>query len=218
MADAPEPRTTGFSVADLAAQLAAFQRSFPGARADASGVVFAADAAALRLPLAAPRALADERVGDYAERLEARAEVQLLLLLQAGAMAFGCWRGGDLVQHKAVRKYVVRGNGKSQATHLKTRGKSRYGSRLRLQNWKRLLGETNARLAECEAVSGPFERIFFAAPVRVWPELFAADPAPPFGRDDDRLQRVAMHVHRPDHDELLRVRRRMMAGRLELPT
>jgi len=217
MTAAPEPRTTTFSLAELAAQVASFWQRVPAARADADGVVFRHDMAALRLPYAAPRARAAEQIGDYAERLLLGGEVQVVLLLQAGAMAFGCWRGDELVQHKAVKKYVVRGNGKSQATHLKTRGKSRYGSRLRLQNWKSLLGETNERLTDCEASFGPFNRIFFAVPPRVWPQLLAATPPPPFERDDARLQRLSMHVHRPDHEELLRVRRRMRAGRVEWP-
>jgi len=214
MTDAPEPRTIRFALTELAEQVDAFWQRFPGARADDDGAAFEAEGATLWLPLAAPRARASEPVGDYAERLEARDEVQVVLLLQAGAMAFGCWRGAELMQHKAVRKYVVRGNGKSQATHLKTRGKSRYGSRLRLQNWKSLLRETNERLADCEAQFGPFDQIFHAVPVRVWPELFAVEPAPVFGRDDERLRRLPLHVHRPDHAELLRVRRQLLAGRI----
>lgn len=212
MTAAPEPSTTHFSWAELAERAAAFWQRFPGARADRDGAAFVTEHAALQLPLAAARARAGELVGDYVERLEPREEVQVVLLLQAGAMAFGCWCGDELVQHKALRKYVVRGNGKSQATHLKTRGKSRYGSRLRLQNWRRLLGETNERLADCEAQFGPFDRIFYAVPIRVWPDLFASDPAPSFARDDERLQRLRLHVHRPEHDELLRVRRRMLVG------
>ena len=158
-----------------------------------------------------------ERIGDYVERLTNLDEVQLVLLLQAGAMAFGCWRGEELLQHKAVRKYVVRGNGRSQATHLKTRGKSRYGSRLRLQNWKSLLVETCERLADCEQELGPFERVFYSAPVRVWSDLLET-AAPPFARDDARLQRLPLHVHRPDHQELLRVRAAMASGRVVLPS
>ena len=142
--------------------------------------------------------------------------LQLLLLLRAGAMAFGCWRGPELVQHKAVRKYVVRGSGKAQSTHLKTRGKSRYGSRLRLQNWRSLLTETSERVRACEEQLGPFDRVFHAAPVRVFSELFDARAKPPFSRDDNRLQKVSMHVHRPDHAELLRVGRWLQRGCVEL--
>ena len=220
MSAAPEPRTIRFSSHDLTEQVEAFWQRYPDAHADVDGARFEVPDtdAALWLPLVSARARGGERVGDYAERLleagGAVDEVQVVLLLQAGAMAFGCWRGDDLLQHKAVRKYVVRGNGKSQATHLKTRGKSRYGSRLRLQNWKSLLAETNERLADCEEQFGPFARIFHSVPVRVWSDLFDAEPRPGFARDDARLQRLGMHVHRPDHEELLRVRGRMQRGRV----
>jgi hypothetical protein len=122
-----------------------------------------------------------------------------------------------LLHHKASRRYVVRGHGKAQPLHRKTRGKSRYGARLRLQNWKRLLAETNARLRDYWRDFGAPERVFLAVPVRTLPELLAAEPAPPFARDDPRLQRVPMHVHRPDFAELQRVRRWLGSGRLEVP-
>jgi len=214
-----EFRSVRFPLVDLQEQLEAFVARFPSARADDAGVQFVADdgAARLRLPLAGPRATAGEWAGDYLERLPAPIERQLVVLLRAGAVAVGYWRGDELLHHKAIRRYVVRGNGKAQSTHLKTRGKSRYGSRLRLQNWRRLLAETNERLRDYQELSGAADRVFHAAPVRVWAELFEADPPPPFGRHDDVLQRVPMHVHRPDHEELLRVRAWLCRGRLELP-
>ena len=143
VSDPQNPRPIRFSLADLYEQVEGFWQRWPGARADDLGQRFLSPdgAGQLHLPLAGPRAVPMEQIGDYAERLSEDgvegAECQLLLLLRAGAMAFGCWRGGELLQHKAVRKYVVRGSGKAQSTHLKTRGKSRYGSRLRLQNWRR---------------------------------------------------------------------------------
>lgn len=212
-------RTIRFPLADLAEQAEAFWQRFPDARGDEHGLALVTPDGAARLcpPLAGPRVAPGERVGDYVERLDGGDEVLLVLLLQAGAMAFGCWRGEQLLQHKAVRKYVVRGNGRAQATHLKTRGKSRYGSRLRLQNWKSLLCETNERVADCEAQFGPFDRVLFSVPVRVWSDLFEVDPRPPFAREDARLQRLPLHVHRPDHEELLRVYAAVRFGRAELP-
>lgn len=211
-------RTITFALPDLAEQVEAFAARWPTARADVDAHAFVVDEARLALPLAAPRPSAGEWPTDYVERLAGPAELQVVLLLRAGAMAFGCWRGDELLQHKAIRRYVVRGSGKAQATHLKTHGKSRYGSRLRLQNWKRLLGETNERLADCFALHGAPDRLFFGVPVRVLSELFAAEPAPPFARDATLLQRLPMHVHRPDHEELLRVRAAVLRGVVELPT
>ncbi|MEZ6037843.1 MAG: hypothetical protein R3F29_10210 [Planctomycetota bacterium] len=217
MSGSVERRTIAFGLPDLAEQLEAFVARWPAARADVDAHAFAVDEARLALPLAAPRPLQGEWPMDYVERLPGPVELQVVLLLRAGAMAFGCWRGAELLQHKAVRRYVVRGSGRAQATHLKTHGKSRYGSRLRLQNWKRLLGETNERLADCFALHGVPDRLFFGVPVRVLSELFAAEPPPPFARDAALLQRLPLHVHRPDHEELLRVRAATLRGVVELP-
>lgn len=213
-------RVVRFPLDDLAEQLEAFASRWPMAAADRRGWVFApADGCArLRVPLAALRVAPGERLVDYLARYQPRAERQVVLLLQAGAVALGYWDGDDLLEHKAMRKYVVRGHGRAQPLHRKTRGKSRYGSRLRLQNWQRLLSATNERLAACWERHGAPERIFHGAPVRAFGDLFAADPAPPFRRDDPVLQRVPMHVHTPDFAELRRVRGWLRHGRLELPT
>ena len=215
----PGSAVVRFALDDLAEQVEGFAARWPAAVADRRGWVFAAcdDRARLRVPLAALRVMPGERIGDYLARLRPAHERQVVLLLQAGAMAIGYWDGGELVDHKALRKYVVRGHGKAQPEHARTRGRSRYGARLRLQNWQRMLVATNERLADCWARFGVPERVFYSAPVRGFVDLLAADPPPPFRRDDPRLQRVPMHVHRPDFAELKRVRGWLMHGRLELP-
>jgi hypothetical protein len=215
----PIPRVVRFPLADLAEQLEAFASRWPGAVADRRGLCFVSPdgRGRLRVPLAALRVRPGERLVDYLARPAPPAERQVVLLLQAGAAAIGYWDGDELLDHKAMRKYVVRGHGRAQPLHAKTRGKSRYGARLRLQNWRRLLAATNERLAaEWESYGAP-ERIFHGLPVRAFADLFAADPPPPFSRDDPALQRIPMHVHTPDFAELKRVRGWLRYGRLELP-
>lgn len=135
----------------------------------------------------------------------------LVLLVQAGATSMGYWDGESLLAHKVIKKYVTRGNGRAQTTYLKTRGKSRYGSRLRLQNAKAQLVETNERLISWWSDFGPAEKIFYSCPTRTWPELFAATPPPPFTRDQACIK-VPMDVDQPGHDELLKVRRFLAWG------
>jgi len=207
-----------FPLQDLGEQVEAFATRWPRACADRRGLVFRGNAAAaLRVPLLAPRVRPGEAIADYALRLPGPPQRHVVLLLQAGAMAVGYWDGAELLHHKAERRYVVRGHGKAQPLHAKTRGKSRYGARLRLQNWKRLLGSTNQRLRDWWAEYGAPERVFFAVPVRAWAELLAADPPPPFAPEAPNLQRVPMHVHRPDFAELRRVHGWLAHGRVELP-
>ncbi len=121
------------------------------------------------------------------------------------------------MRHRARKRYVVRGSGKAQPKHLRTRGKSRYGSRLRLQNWQRLLVEANAALQQWWRELGPPEQVFWSVPIRAWTDLAAAGGGPPFARDGEGVQRIPLHVHVPDFAELQRVRRLLGRGRLVLP-
>lgn len=136
--------------------------------------------------------------------------LQGVILVQAGAAAVGLWSGEDLVDHKAFKRYVVRGKGKAQPTHLATKGKSRYGSRLRLQNHRRLLEEVGARVGSWwDGGSGP-TRCFRGAPQRLWSELL---PLLPEALADAESLRTTVRV--PDFEELRRIRRWMLRGRIE---
>lgn len=220
MRDDPTPDLRGkhFVHGDLPEQLAAFAQRWPGTRATADGRAFLVDSPPARLlvPMVAAPPLPGESIEDYAVRAPARVGRQVVVLLRAGAVALGYWDGDDLVAHKALHKYVVRGHGRAQPTYQKTRGASRYGARLRLQNWRSLLRETNERLHDWWRRFGAPERVFYSAPVRAWPELLRADPPPPF--EAAEAERLPLHVHRPDHQELLRVRAWLGCGRIDLPS
>lgn len=204
-----ETVTFSFPLADLQEQVDAFAQLAPQAVADRRGYSFVAAGTRLRLPLRGLLAAPGESVAAYGERLRGHApetlDVQWLLLVRAGAVALGGWAGDRCFDHKALRAYVVRGNGRAQPTYLESRGKSRYGSRLRLQNWQRLLVDTGERLALLRERGGEPSRLFVAIPVRVAADLWSCATPPPFARGDARLVRLPLHVHRPDHDELWRV-------------
>ena len=136
----------------------------------------------------------------------------VILLVQAGASSMGWFADDDCIAHKVIRRYVKRGTGRSQTTHLNTKGKSRYGSRLRLQNAKRQLQETNQKLESWWADLGAPDRVFASIPVRTWPDLLATDPPPPFERDD--AIKIPYDVYVPDHEELLRVKRLLVHGEI----
>lgn len=140
----------------------------------------------------------------------------LVLLVQAGAAALGVWRHAEIVRHKVIKKYMVRGTGKFQGTHLKTKGKSRYGSRLRLRNTVAFFLEINERLREWEEEEGPFDGIFYSCPVRLWAEVFHAKTPPPFERDDP-LVKIPLTVRVPSFAELRRVAWEITHGALSVP-
>ncbi|MEY3160939.1 MAG: hypothetical protein RIT25_930 [Planctomycetota bacterium] len=211
----PERR---FRIDDLAGELDAFLARVPDARWDATARCFRGrdPATALRLPLLAPEPVPGSSLAEHLAHGDLAPGPHVLLLLRAGASAVGWWDGLELVRHKAFKRYVVRGTGKAQPTHLKTRGKSRYGSRLRLQNWERQLGETSERLGEWWREFGAPSRVFVALPVRLRAEFAAAEPQPPFAFDDPEVVPVPFHVHQPDHAELLRVHALLGAGTVAL--
>jgi len=152
----------------------------------------------------------------YLDQLPEDLGTHLVLLLQAGAAALGIFRQGELTHHKVIKKYVVRGRGRAQPTHLRTRGRSRYGSRLRLSNYRRLLVEVNERLRTWHEQDVPdIDDRFYSCPVRIWSELFQQRPPPPFPRTD--WTRIPLGVHVPGFDELLRVWRALCQGTVSLP-
>ncbi|GEM_PF-2618138 len=126
-------------------------------------------------------------------------------LFRAGSSALGLCEDAVFVDHKCFQRYVVRGKGKAQASHLKTKGKSRYGSRLRLQNFDRLIHESIGRLLNWEA-EGPLQRVFYSCPDRLFSDLRASNPPFPFAKEDPRLRRLPIHVHEPRWEELKRVK------------
>lgn len=168
----------------------------------------------VRLPLVLPGPLPEETVADWLARLPRQPGTQLVLLVQAGATAMGVWEGEDLLAHKVITKYVVRGKGRAQPAYRKTRGKSRLGSRLRLRGATQQLEETVARAQTWSREFGPFERVFLSCPVRTWAELrgdlAAVIPEP------EGVTKVPLDVRVPRFEELLRVRRFLERGRVTL--
>lgn len=186
-------------------------------RPDGRGGIVAGPAGAPDVRVAPPAVLPP--VGDdlaaWVAALPDRLGLELMVLLRAGSAALGLWRDDELVLHKVFKRYVVRGHGKAQPAHLKTKGKSRYGSRLRLQQHRRLLEEVNERITAWEHAEGPFDAIHRACPKRLWADLCATEPPPPFDARDPRIRRIALHAHEPGFDELLRIRRALRSGRVE---
>ena len=168
---------------------------------DAAGV----ELARVRVPLVL-RLRADESADDLRRRLAAPLGRELVMLVRAGAAALGWWRDGAMAAHKTFARYVVRGHGRAQPTHLRTKGKSRYGARLRLQNARRLTLEINERVDLWWREAGGFDAVYVACPERIWPDLRRPEFDP---------IRIPLHVHEPRHEELLRVRRLLERGSVE---
>lgn len=151
----------------------------------------------------------------YLDVLPAELGTQLVVLLRAGAAALGWWDGDELLRHKVFKRYVVRGSGRAQPTHLSSKGKSRYGSRLRLQNARKLLAEVCERQTEWVTELGKPDLAFYACPVRLWADLFRTRPGPPLPSETYRA--VGVDFRAPGFDELRRVRRALTRGHAVRP-
>nr|WP_287938456.1 hypothetical protein [Algoriphagus sp.] len=125
-----------------------------------------------------------------------------LTLIRAGQAAVGYFHQGKLLDHKVFRAYMVRQKqGKSQIKHLKTKGKSRAGSRIRLAETARFFEEINERL---QSYSAQFPMDFWgiSCAKTMWPYLFSSEVTPPFSSKDSNLIELPFHIAQASFEEL----------------
>ncbi|MGD9899209.1 MAG: hypothetical protein AB7T22_08800 [Calditrichaceae bacterium] len=138
----------------------------------------------------------------------------LILLIQAGNSALAYIKEGKIEKHKVIKKYMVRKKqGKSQISYLKTKGKSRAGSRVRLANAVLFFEEINAKLQEWTK-GNEVGRILYSWPVSMSELIYNSKIKPPFEKKDSRLIKIPMDVNIPNFAELQRVNRFVMKGYL----
>jgi len=125
-----------------------------------------------------------------------------LTLIRAGQAAVGYFHQGNLIDHRVFRAYMVRQKqGKSQIKYLKTKGKSRAGSRIRLAETERFFEEINERLV---TYSNQFPIDFWGISCgkTLWPFLFDSAMAPPFSSKTSNLIELPFHIAQASFEEL----------------
>lgn len=158
----------------------------------------------------------DEDFESYVRSLESDEPSYVVILMRAGSASLGYYERGELRAHKVIRKYMVRmKQGKAQLTHMKTKGKSRAGSRIRLRESLEFFEEINEKLRVWFDGFGDPQLIFYSMPVTFKSLWFGSDITPPFNSDDKRLTHIPFHVHQPDHEELVRIARLLATSVLE---
>ncbi len=168
--------------------------------------------AEFRPPLPCPAMRQGETLGDYIARFPEEIPSYTLVLMQAGAAALGYFEEGEVQLHKAIKKYMIRRKqGKAQFNYLNTRGKSKAGSRVRLNNTQHFFEEINEYLTHWEAYE-PAEKIIYSCTARLWGMLFQSKVETPFDKKDERLIKVPRDVGIPDFEELLRINRFVKQG------
>jgi hypothetical protein len=138
----------------------------------------------------------------------------LLVLVQSGAAAVGCFNAHHCLDHKVFKSYMVRKKqGKSQIKYLNTKGKSKAGSRVRLANAVQFFENVNMRVQECDESFAP-ERVAWACSKTLIPYLYDAHPPFPFAKDDPRLMKIPKHIPVPNYEVLLSTHQFLTKGEI----
>jgi hypothetical protein len=168
-----------------------------------------------RPPLVCPRMSEGETIARYLSQISEFIPDYLIILLRAGYAALASFEEGRMVNHKVIRKYMTRQKqGKAQINHLKTKGKSRLGSRIRLQQTKGFFEEINQKLLDWEVENT--DKILVSSSIALWNGLFEANILPPFTKKDTRLRKIPVHIPTPNYQLLHRVNRFVLQGQLRI--
>ncbi len=137
----------------------------------------------------------------------------VLFLIRAGIAAVGYFENGNNLSHHVFRAYMVRKKqGKSQIKYLKTKGKSRAGSRVRLGESEQFFREINEKVSAYLA-HYPVDRIGYSCSKTLWPFLFTAGSG--IQKDDPRLCKIPKHVQHPTYQVLLETNERLLSATLD---
>ncbi|PSR52676.1 hypothetical protein AHMF7605_03615 [Adhaeribacter arboris] len=143
---------------------------------------------------------------------EAKKVNYVILLIQSGHCAIGYFENGINLDHKVFRSYMVRmKQGVSQVKYLKTKGKSRAGSRVRLAETAEFFENINQRLQDYFA-HYPIHRIALSCSKILIPYLFNSKVATPFPKNDPRLFKIPKHIPIPNYEVLLDTNKFLLKG------
>ncbi|MEB2784203.1 hypothetical protein [Algoriphagus persicinus] len=132
-----------------------------------------------------------------------------LVMIRAGIAVTGYFHNGVMLDHKVFRAYMVRQKqGKSQIKYLKTKGKSRAGSRLRLGESDRFFEEINERLQQYNA-DYPISTWGISCSKTLWPYFFGSGTPPPFPKKSENLLSIPFHVQQPDFETLQSIHKKL---------
>ncbi len=159
----------------------------------------------IRLPLHWEPLSQGEPLSQTIRQMASAPSVYAIILIQAGQAALAVYNDGQEMYHKVIRKYMVRKKqGKAQINYLKTKGKSRAGSRIRLANTIAFFEEINRRLNEW-FLQRPIHRILYHCAPQLWGMFFASKIQPPFDKKDERLLKIPIDVKQPNLQEVRRI-------------
>ena len=137
------------------------------------------------------------------------------LLVESGVASVGYFENGENVDHKVFRAYMVRKKqGMSQLKYLKTKGKSRAGSRVRLAETEEFFAAIQERINRY-LTTYRVDRIAISCSLTLWPYLFGQKAKSPFSKDDNRVYKIPMHVPNCTYENLMNVHDFLSKGELK---
>lgn len=119
---------------------------------------------------------------------------QVFISIKSGMAAVAYYENLHLADHKVFRAYMVRKKqGKSQIKYLKTKGKSRAGSRVRLQETLDFFEDINERLQSYFG-ENRVDLIAFGCSPTLFPYFFQSKKVTPFEKSDPRIFKIPVHI------------------------
>lgn len=138
----------------------------------------------------------------------------VIVLIQSGNCAMGYFEDGENFDHKVFRSYMIRKKqGTSQVKYLKTKGKSRAGSRVRLGETVEFFENINERLQEYFQ-EYEIHRIAMSCSKILIPYLYHSKVTTPFDKRDERIFKIPKHIHTPIYDVMMDVNKFLLKGEL----
>ena len=136
----------------------------------------------------------------------------LISIIESGNAALAYCEDDQIIEHKVFKAYMVRKKqGKSQIKHLKTKGKSKAGSRVRLANTEHFFEEIHERITEWLEYF-EIEQIALSCSKTLYPFLFSDDFE--LDRKDERLIKIPKHIPEANFENLLSIHEYLMKGEL----
>ena len=133
----------------------------------------------------------------------------VILGVRAGLAGLLCYDNGTLVDHKVFRAYMVRKKqGKSQINYLKTKGKSRAGSRVRLGETKIFFQEIAERLAQYDTHMR-VDHVFLSCATTLIPFLFKDNTVLQQAKSRRAISKIPFHISQPTHENLLKAQHQL---------
>lgn len=137
----------------------------------------------------------------------------LICIIQSGSAAMAYCEGLQVIEHKVFKAYMVRKKqGKSQIKYLKTKGKSKAGSRVRLGNtvhfFEEITGKLNDWLSYYE-----IEKIALSLNKTLYPYLFNKENEV-LSKNDERIFKIPKHIEEPSFENLLKIHSYLLKAEL----